>query len=176
MHVIYDKTDKGREEIAARRYGLAPRLRPLLVMVDGKKHADELLDKLAAIGLSAANLQELADAGYIQACHRSEPAPVEAPPEVAREPVAELGEKERFLAVYQFYNDTIKSAVGLRGFGLQLKVEKASTLDELRQLRNAYLEAVRKAKGDEAARSLRGRLDALLGPRQSQPDTVTQMA
>jgi hypothetical protein len=35
--VIYDKTEKGREEVATRKYQLAPRMRSLLVMVDGKQ-------------------------------------------------------------------------------------------------------------------------------------------
>ena len=38
---IYDKSDKGRAEIATRKYQLASRLRTLLVMVDGKQAVDE---------------------------------------------------------------------------------------------------------------------------------------
>ena len=63
MTAIYDKTDKGREEITSRRHGLSPRLRPLLVMVDGKKRADELLEKVAGLGLVAENLNELLEGG-----------------------------------------------------------------------------------------------------------------
>ncbi|AMP00909.1 hypothetical protein CAter10_3394 [Collimonas arenae] len=52
--------------------------------------------------------------------------------------------------------------IGLRGYGLQLKVERASSVQDFRELRQAYLEAVLKSKGEEIARSLRGRLDQLL--------------
>jgi hypothetical protein len=66
------------------------------------------------------------------------------------------------LAVYDFYTKTIKSTIGLRGFTLQLKVEKAATLDELRQLRDPYVEAVQKAKGRDKAALLAEQLDQLL--------------
>ncbi|MRX10914.1 hypothetical protein GJ697_24130 [Pseudoduganella sp. FT25W] len=66
------------------------------------------------------------------------------------------------LAVYDFYTKTIRSTIGLRGFTLQLRVEKAATLDELRQLRAPYLEAVQKAKGRDKAALLAQQLDQLL--------------
>ncbi len=46
---------------------------------------------------------------------------------------------------------------------LQLKVDKCVTIEDFRELRDAYLEAVLKAKGREMALSLSGRLDQLLG-------------
>ncbi|NYE63430.1 tRNA uridine 5-carbamoylmethylation protein Kti12 [Duganella sp. 1224] len=65
-------------------------------------------------------------------------------------------------AVYEFYTQNIKSTIGLRGFSLQLRVEKAATLDELRQLRDPFVEAVQKAKGRDKAALLAQQLDALL--------------
>jgi hypothetical protein len=53
--------------------------------------------------------------------------------------------------------------MGLRGFTLQLKVEKASSVDDLRELRDPYLEAVHKAKGRDIAMQLGHQLDQLLG-------------
>ncbi|MFD2272493.1 hypothetical protein ACFS07_18645 [Undibacterium arcticum] len=40
----------------------------------------------------------------------------------------------------------LKSTIGLRGFTLQLKVERANTVADFRELRQPYLEAVLKAK------------------------------
>lgn len=175
MTGIYDKTDKGREEITQRKYGLSSRLRPLLVMVDGRKSSDELLAKVAGLGLTADSLAELIEGGYIEAHAVPEAAPVAAVPEPpAPRPAAEPVPENRFLAVYQFYNETIKSMIGLRGYALQLKVEKAATLEELRQLRQPYLDAVLKAKGNETARSLRSRLDALLGAEENHPASLIE--
>jgi hypothetical protein len=48
---VFDKTEKGREEIATRKHHLAPRLRTLLVLIDGKQGKEELLKKVAGLGL-----------------------------------------------------------------------------------------------------------------------------
>ncbi|MCU6433372.1 hypothetical protein LPB67_06210 [Undibacterium sp. Jales W-56] len=169
---IYDKTDKGREEIATRKYQLASRLRSLLVMIDGKQTEEELLKKVSALGLNQQSLQELLDQEFITAHLFSEP-PVEVEiPEASSISVSDidtpinpadlLDESKRIQALHIFFNETIKSTLGLRGFTLQLKVERAATIDDFRALRNTYIEAILKAKGKEMARSLRDRLDQLL--------------
>lgn len=64
--IIYDKTEKGREEIATRHYQLPSRMRSLLVLIDGKKSDAELIHKISGLGLNLQNLQELLDQGFIQ--------------------------------------------------------------------------------------------------------------
>ena len=180
----YDKTDKGREEIATRKHQLTNRLRSLLVMVDGKQSAAELLKKLAAIGLDETSLQELLDLELITPVAslattiENKPALMiateqarldlavierkdENPAERFSEDIERI-ESEQFQMLYNFFNETIKSMLGLRGFTLQLKVERAKSIDDFKILRNPYLEAVLKSKGREIARSLRDRLDMLL--------------
>lgn len=63
---VFDKSQKGREEIATRKYGLALRLRPLLVLIDGQRCTADLLEKVAGLGLGEHSIQELLDSGYIQ--------------------------------------------------------------------------------------------------------------
>lgn len=170
MNTIFDKTDKGRDEIATRQHHLAPRLRTLLLLVDGKHTAGELLAKIASLGVTEASITELLDNGFICAASTAtavpEPvampvAPAATPPVEQAAPVLPEG-KSQFGAIYEFYTATIKSTIGLRGYALQLKVEKAASIDDFRQLRRPYLEAVLKARGEEMARSLRDRLDQLL--------------
>ncbi|NKI70171.1 hypothetical protein GN109_12130 [Collimonas pratensis] len=185
---IFDKTERGRTEIATRGQAVAPRLRTLLLLVDGKTGSDELLRKVAGLGLSQEHLDELLQAGLIQASSdagstapvaaaaaattagtgaaAASPAPataksIAAAASATPEQILPPGQTQ-FEAIYHFYNDTIKSMIGLRGYGLQLRVERASSVQDFRELRQAYLEAVLKAKGEEIARSLRGRLDQLL--------------
>jgi hypothetical protein len=62
---IYDKTDKGREEIATRKYQVPPKLRTLLVMIDGRHTLGSLLKNFAALGLSDENVEALLRQGYI---------------------------------------------------------------------------------------------------------------
>lgn len=166
---IFDKTDKGREEIATRQHHLPPRLRTLLVLVDGKQSGDDLLQKVAGLGLTEDNLRELADNGFVQPVAAAPAQPIAATPAVAATSApaapseAALPEGQtQYQAIYHFYTETIKSTIGLRGYGLQLKVEKAGSIEDFRELRQAYVEAVLKAKGPEMARSLRDRLDQLL--------------
>lgn len=187
MNPILDKTDKGREEIATRKYRLAPRLRTLLVLIDGKHDANDLLKKVSGLGLDEQSLTELLDSGFVHSTmintlanpdsiaaeldkvSITEPAasynsmPPATEPVSGEQPVPEApSHAEQYQALYNFYTETIKSTVGLRGYGLQLKVERASSIDDFRNLRQAYLDAVLKAKGNEMARSLGDRLDQLL--------------
>ncbi|USX27604.1 hypothetical protein NHH73_04680 [Oxalobacteraceae bacterium OTU3CINTB1] len=163
---IYDKTAKGKEEIATRKYQLAPRLRALLVLIDGRRTEEELLRNVAGLGLGASALAELLEHGYIvpatgYAALVEEPAPAEPPLQSAQ--TAQTAQIAQFQSIYDFYNKTIKNTIGLRGFTLQLKVEKASSVAELRELRHAYIEAVQKARGSETAAALARQLDQLLG-------------
>ncbi|NMM37764.1 MAG: hypothetical protein HHJ09_09640 [Glaciimonas sp.] len=63
---IFDKSQKGREEIVMRKHGLALRLRALLVMIDGQHSTVDLLEKVSGLGLGEHSIQDLLDNGYIQ--------------------------------------------------------------------------------------------------------------
>lgn len=187
-NLIYDKTDKGREEIATRKYHLSPRLRTLLVLIDGKHSVDDLLKKVAGIGLNDESVTELLNQGFIQFLPEQQTSsPKPASPSVQQPPLATppaeplpldssiLSEGEsQYEAIYHFYTETIKSTIGLRGYALQLKVERAASIEDFRALRIPYLEAVMKTKGQEMARSLRNRLDQLLylGNKDQAPSTT----
>jgi len=205
---VYEKTEKGREEIATRVHHLPVRLRSVLVMIDGRRPVSELMPHLVKLGLDKTSFDELVAQEFIHSLPCTEDDVVEVAPVVARVPpglrrmhklhggavklndldlvsvngvidvapeaapppaaapsvFAELpaGDEERFKSVHRFYNETIRGNLGLRGFALQLKVERADTLDDLRALRGPYLEAVRKTKGNEMAQALDARLLSLL--------------
>ncbi|AOS80406.1 MULTISPECIES: hypothetical protein [Hydrogenophaga] len=62
--LIFFKTDQGREALTSRPAGLGPRLRSLLIMVDGKRSVAEF-DKL--LGADAAPLlEQLAAQGWVE--------------------------------------------------------------------------------------------------------------
>src|SRR5471032_1213294 len=173
---IYDKTDKGRNEIATRSQHLAPRLRTLLLLIDGRRSEQELLASVAGLGLTETALAELLAQGYIvlSRSYATLPAvdevvvPLETAPAVVApstggvQAAMVVDAVQQFQSVYNFYTKTIKSRIGLRGFTLQMKVEKAASIGDLRELRQPYLDAVLKAKGDAVADELRAQLDQLL--------------
>ena len=181
---IYDKTEKGREELSTRKYQLAPRSRSLLVLIDGKQTVADLLKKIAGLGLNQQSIQDLFDQEFIAVSQNIAPSTIAAPQTVPVQetevaavalPVADVSAKpllvisdnpeenaRRFQALSKFFNETIKSTLGFRGFSLQLKVERAGNLQEFEDLRNVYIEAILKAKGKDLARGLRDQLDQLL--------------
>ena len=207
---IYDKTDKGREEIATRKYHIPAKLRSLLVMIDGHRPLEVLMKNVGALGLSVEQVNDLLRDDYIFLADEGLPEPVpeveqakghgpsararmaarreasarshshdeavhaaagEGPATIGAAPAAAAGlqaDAERNVALHEFYTQTIKSTLGLRGMMLQLKVEKCTDLADFRELREVYLEAVLKAKGREMALSLSGRLDQLLGIEQGE--------
>ena len=178
-HRIFDKTDEGREEIATRKHHLPMKLRTLLVMVDGKQSDEELLKKVGGLGLNEESFSELAAAGLIELTAQPLPStaaaiPVAPAAEAQPAPTApvQMDSAAQFQAIYQFYTETIKSMIGLRGYALQLKVEKAASIDDFRALRDPYLEAVLKSKGNEITRSLGARLNQLLYMGETAPNTT----
>lgn len=66
MDTIFDKTDKGREEITTRKHKLPTRMRSLLLLLDGKHAAQEVLQKVAGLGLTSQHIVELLENGFIR--------------------------------------------------------------------------------------------------------------
>ena len=65
MEIIYKKSDKGREEIQSRTYGLARHLRPYLIIVDGIKSVKNLTIINSALTNLPDVLTHLHQEGYI---------------------------------------------------------------------------------------------------------------
>lgn len=184
--LILEKTEKGRDEITTRAHHLPMRLRSLLLLVDGKTHSEELLRKVSGLGLDEQSLDELTAGGFIhprdsmEKSGATEPvsrreaalsrhanagssAPdMPAPNPIAVDEAAKGADVKRLLAIQQFYNGTIREMIGLKGFGLQLKVERAACLDDYIALRQPYIDAIKKSKGKEAANAVAAQLDRLL--------------
>ncbi len=172
---LFDKTDKGREEISTRCHHLAPRMRTLLLLVDGKSTVDQVLQKVAGLGLDEAALIELLDQQFIQeagATNADEQAVLDAIGATGEqnghstadvsETTASKSAITQLQKLHQFFSATIKSTLGLRGFPLQLKADRAASVDDFIALRAAYLAAILKAAGPEMQRILADRLNQLL--------------
>lgn len=71
---VLSKTQKGAQEIATRQNKLDPRLRALLIMVNGKATAAELAQKFGQTGDIAPMLEQLASQGFIQETGAAAPA------------------------------------------------------------------------------------------------------
>jgi len=172
---VFQKSAAGAAEIQARQIRLHPRLRSLLVLIDGKNSVGKLLETIAALGVNEDSFAELERLGLIEAVGGASAAPAAVAPEpvtevaepVAEEPAAApvvSDEVSQIRALYAFFNDAVRDNLGLRGFMLQLQVEKAESLEDYREIRDTFLASVRKSKGEEVARQFEKRIAALLDP------------
>jgi hypothetical protein len=155
--VIWVKTDAGRAEMQTRALVKERARRNLLLLIDGSKSEEMLLANLA--GISAEDFQELrkldliAPAAGAVTVNASRPAHADPARPTLPSPLEakELDYSEFTAALTKI----ISSQLGLRGFTLTLAVDKASTIEELRDVARRVLEQVRDRKGEAAAAEAR---------------------
>ena len=135
--------DPGRVALTSRPAGLGPRLRSLLIMVDGKRTVGELDKLLGADGAAAPLLEQLAEQGWVQGQVSAAPAapvagpaagqfvaaaPADAGPQsVPPAAVEALPFTEARRLVVRFINDQL----GPMGETLAIRVESCKTPADL---------------------------------------------
>ena len=145
MNAVYKKTQKGQEEMAQRTV-LGMRERTLLVMVDGKTTAADLLARAKHMPEPQGLLAKLIEGGFIAVEIPSAPVPPAAPPPppvaapAAAAPPSPLPPPSMQEAV-RFARRFISDSLGPHGDSLVEAIEKCKTLPELR----ARLEKTREA-------------------------------
>lgn len=165
---MYRKTSDGQDEIATRARRLAPRLRSLLIMVDGKRSTDALR---ALVPDADALLGELEAAGLIEQPERVEPPKAPARGEGASAGVAagaaaptDLGElmvtapmalsasalKARISAASRWINERL----GPAGEAAAIRVEQAKTPEQFEQALGFAARIVEARLGPSAAQAL----------------------
>lgn len=216
---IYDKTDKGREEIATRKWHLPSRMRSLLVLIDGKKTDADIVQKIGGLGLNSQSLQELLDDGFIQRVsvesdqvdtildQQSDDLDLTQNPSSPDLQVNTLGSidaleesqtifdasedenpawnqdldallakfdedktESRVQMMKRYLAESIKEHLGLKGFFLQRKLQKAQNLYDIHTFRQSYVSAVLHSKGKDLAIELRDQFDARMYVRFSLDD------
>lgn len=167
---IYQKTEKGQDEIRTRANHLDQRHRAVLLMINGEKTCDDILVQLQPLGMTQAVFDELEVGGYIRphaagaTAAKAEPASAPTAAETApaqattsKEPAA-----EGYQRLYRFYTETISRYLGLRGYLLEMKVEKAGNVAELVALRDTLKAALTKTRGEPDTSNVIAQLDLLI--------------
>ncbi|MDO9419414.1 MAG: hypothetical protein Q7T66_02005 [Herminiimonas sp.] len=150
---IYHKTPKGAQAIANRQSGLSPKLRSLLIMVDGKRAYPDLTALTTADGDCEQMLSQLVQDGLIEPVGGTLPvgAASDAPfPErVATTPAplvaASLPEAKRFTS------HLLVDMLGPTSDVLCMKIESAGNLAEFVSAVKRARDVVRDIKGASAA-------------------------
>jgi hypothetical protein len=76
--ILYQKSAKGSQAIAVRDHALTPKLRSLLILVDGKRRVDDLAKLSNSLGDTEQLLGLLLQHGYIEEVANTAPAPLTA--------------------------------------------------------------------------------------------------
>lgn len=154
--MIYKKTTLGMQAFLEKPSQLSPRLRSVLIMIDGKRGFAELFAVLAAVGAGQNHLDELESLGLIEALAggiNSQPlnarANVDATPQQASNDPP-MNDQERYAAAYPIAT-RLTSGLGLRGFRLNLALEGASNIQDL----VGMADKIRDAVGEEKYKELR---------------------
>lgn len=169
---VFRKTEAGRDEIEHRHRRLAPQLRTILLMVDGRRSVRDLRAVIAGVHapadtlvqLQAMELIETTPSGFDPASLLQAVSPGQQPgdavvaapaalatPTSAPEPAVSVvqplavGDYHR---LYEGMSEAIRAHLGLRGYFMQLKVERCQDAVALRALLPEMRQALAKAKGE----------------------------
>lgn len=166
MGELYFKTDAGKQEIQDRGRKLPASLRSLLLMVDGQRDQEQLRDLMTGLRAPDDALEQLLVMGLVKRNESAAPPTPAAPiapttPSTSAAPTLAAmaaangplpGEVQlpadfgRYRRLYEIVTDTVRRHMGLKGYFLQLKVEKCSDVDALLALLPEIATALTKAK------------------------------
>ncbi len=159
MPIIFRKTAKGLTEIETRAHRLPPRMRSTLILVDGKRDADDL--KALISQQPEETLQSLADQGFIEAVGETlgiVVKPATAVPAALRTPAPKpaLDFPTRRRMVVRALNDEL----GPPAESLAMRMERANNADELKPLLAQAVQLVLTARGRAASEAFAARVQA----------------
>jgi hypothetical protein len=160
---IYAKTPAGSEEVRSRKMKLAPKLRTMLILVDGRKPVAVLREEGSACGVPADFIEQLESLGLVQPVAGEGAPQGTALRDNAKAESAAFDPVARFRAAQQFMNDTAVNALGIKAFFFTLKLERCSNIKDLKELVEPYRAAIAKASGEAEADVLTGRVREMLG-------------
>jgi hypothetical protein len=148
MQARWCKTEAGRNEIQQRTRKLPAGLRSILLLVDGQRSDDELQAMTSGLHAPDDALGQLAADGLIE--RRSGAASMLAAVTATRAgqgaTVPAMTSAERYNLLYSRITDDIRAHIGLKGYFLQIKVERCATADDLEALLPDIATAMTKAR------------------------------
>jgi len=155
---VYKKTEKGMDELLAPSPSIDARLASVLILVDGVRDSAEVKRLAQEVDLPVDALDILFHGGFIDRKFKGSAAPAEVKIELPAEPVvpkkaAATSKLEKFNALYSYLVEETKALLGLRGFIYQLRIERATTLLQLKALIEPIAKAIEKRHGFEIAKS-----------------------
>lgn len=166
-NVRFTKTDKGQDEIRNRTHRLTPKLRQVLVLVDGTKPIGALVAAAASLGGDAAVLETLVRDGFIAPIEVPAAAPAPAPARAnapAPTPVAAADDPAKVGAAKLAMRRYIKIAAGmLEARALNKLVDGVHSMDEAQRCLAQFRDRTAGADRAEALANLEAELAGIFG-------------
>jgi hypothetical protein len=160
MSILYRKTIKGQYEIDSRVNGLSPRVRSLLILVDGKRDAVDLCALVARP--ASAQLAELAAQGFIEAVGETlDHPPGEAPPMAVAAPAPGAPPPQPLAGLRRSIVRALNEELGRNAQPLAARMRRSRNVEELRPLVTQAVQLVVAAHGRNAADAFAARLPRL---------------
>lgn len=151
--IVYIKTPQGQEEIATRARQLPARARSLLIMIDGRRTAGELVASNPAPAEAEGHLAMLLENGFIALVPQAaKPAPAPAP---APQRVIDLAPIKDFIAI------TLTDTIGPDADMFTVKIEAITSLPELQKQGEKMRDVIRAAGGNKKAEAFWEKLSAM---------------
>jgi hypothetical protein len=124
---VYIKTGKGQREVATRQHQLPRRARALLIIVDGKMSAFDILSSSSSIGESESFFQQLIDEGFISELGKDgKPAPAATSRRADGQPPDTLLELKRYVLLI------LRDVLGNRdAAGFRILIDAANSAAEI---------------------------------------------
>jgi hypothetical protein len=140
---VPNKTDAGRDEILQRTRKLPNVLRSILLLVDGQRSAGQLRDVIAGLRGPPDGLEQLRALGLVDVPQTMAAVAAASIPgrvtgqfftaavTTAMGPGPTAGSGGGYAPLYTQMSETVREHLGLRGYFLQLKIERCTDVDEL---------------------------------------------
>jgi len=160
----YGKTTKGKSALEQRSAALPPRLRPLLLLIDGNKTNEQLAALAGQIGIGPDALAELEQLGFIAAGApaSSEAATRRFEDDDDRTVRVSSNAIDRFLQAKKYMSGAVAQAGATGESGVAAQIEAATEMSQLTQAYEGFVALIEARRGAEAP-TIIAKLRALLG-------------
>lgn len=131
------KTDAGKQEIQDRAQKLPAALRSTLLMVDGQRDEAQLRELMSGLRAPDDAIEQLIVKGLVQRGATDTPvgpaasAPAKLMLGDMESVTAALADAGRYRRLYAILTDTVSRHLGLKGYFMQLKVERCTDAEAL---------------------------------------------
>jgi hypothetical protein len=150
MPTIFRKTTKGVAEIETRAHRLTPRMRSMLILVDGKRDADDLRQLITQ--QAEETLQALAGQGFIEAVGETmRGGAAETPATAPAAPAPPAAPAQDVNVVRKAAIRMLTEILGPTADALAVRMEKVRSMEELRPLLGQAAKLILAARGRSAA-------------------------